>query len=61
MPITTEFILPPIPIRDFDWAAYRDPEGHIGRGATEAEAITDFLLAEGFDKVMALITRKENS
>ena len=42
----TEFVNPPIPIRDCDWAATYDGDepddnGHmlIGRGRTEAEAI----------------------
>ena len=39
--IITEYVYPSIPIRQFDWAAYRDPEGKIGRGRTEAEAIID--------------------
>jgi predicted RNase H-like HicB family nuclease len=38
-PIITENVYPPIPIRQFDWAAYRDPEGSVGWGKTEAEAI----------------------
>lgn len=46
-PITTEYVHPPIPLRQFDWAAYRDPEGLTGQGATEAEAIADLLEQEG--------------
>lgn len=42
MKITTVFVHPPIPARDADWAAYADPEGITGRGATEREAIDDF-------------------
>ena len=42
--IVTEFVYPPIPLRQFDWAAhYDDPEGHVGYGATEQEAIDDLL------------------
>ena len=44
MKIVTEFVYPPIPLRQFDWAAhYDDPEGYVGRGATEQEAINDLL------------------
>lgn len=45
-PIITNNIYPPIPIRQFDWVAYRDPEGWCGYGATEAEAIADLLALE---------------
>ena len=45
MKIRTEHVFPPIPIRDWDWAAWDDDtydgEGCIGRGATEQEAIED--------------------
>jgi hypothetical protein len=37
-------ILPPIPIRDFDWCAYWDGEeegGHYGYGKTKEEAVED--------------------
>jgi hypothetical protein len=47
--IVTHFEYPPIPIRRFDWAAYRDgyePGDPVGHGATESEAISDLLLAE---------------
>ncbi|MEJ7932541.1 hypothetical protein WG922_21405 [Ramlibacter sp. AN1015] len=37
--IHTAFVHPPIPVRDHDWQAYRDPEGFVGHGATEQEAI----------------------
>ena len=45
--IKTEFVYPPIPIRQFDWCAYDNnsydrPGSIIGHGATEAEAIADF-------------------
>lgn len=42
--IITNEICPPIPIRNFDWAAWYDGEeelGHYGYGKTEQEAITD--------------------
>ena len=42
--ITTRYIYPPIPDRQFDWCAYYDGEeerGHYGYGRTEEEAITD--------------------
>ena len=49
MKISTQFIYPPIPCRDFDWCAIDadsydgtedDPHrGQIGYGATEAEAV----------------------
>jgi len=40
----TEFVYPPIPLRDWDWSAVEDgyePGDPIGRGPTEAEAIID--------------------
>jgi len=41
--IVTEFIYPPIPIRNFDWVAYcdGDEEGPQGHGATEEAAIAE--------------------
>jgi len=42
--LITNHIYPPIPVRDFDWCAYRDGEeesGHCGWGKTQAEAIED--------------------
>lgn len=42
--IVTNFVYPPIPLRQFDWTAWRDGEeenGPTGFGATEAEAIAD--------------------
>ena len=42
--IITEFTYPPIPKRDWDWAAYLDgyePGDPVGHGASEAEAIAD--------------------
>ena len=47
--IKTQNICPPIPIRKFDWEAYREDwdEGWpIGYGETEQEAIRDLLLQE---------------
>ncbi len=42
--IVTEFVYPPIPLRQFDWVAhYDDPEGHTGTGVTEQDAINDLL------------------
>lgn len=48
MKIVTNFVHPPIPIRQFDWSAVDDNtydgEGcKIGYGATEQEAIDDLL------------------
>jgi hypothetical protein len=48
MKIRTAFVYPPIPFRGCDWVAVDDDtydgEGcPIGRGATEAEAISDLL------------------
>ncbi len=47
-PIQTTFLYPPIPLRWFDWCAYRDPEpGNLyGYGATEEAAIADLLEQE---------------
>jgi hypothetical protein len=43
-PIQTSYVYPPIPQRDFDWCAYRDPERlPYGWGRTEAEAIADLI------------------
>lgn len=45
-PIVTSHIYPPIPLRQFDWCAYRDgtaEDGNYGYGATEAEAIAALL------------------
>lgn len=42
--IICEFVNPPIPQRGEDWSAVRDgyePGNPIGRGRTEAEAISD--------------------
>lgn len=40
----TEYLFPPIPIREFDWAATLsgyEPGDPIGRGPTEEDAIAD--------------------
>jgi hypothetical protein len=45
-PIITVCECPPIPIRSFDWCAYRngrEEEGRYGWGATEEAAIADLL------------------
>ena len=42
--VQRENVFPPIPIREFDWAAYEkdyEPGRPVGYGATEAEAIVD--------------------
>ena len=42
--IVTHFVYPPIPVRNFDWAAVTDsyePGCPIGYGATEQDAIAD--------------------
>lgn len=44
--IITEYVYPPIPIRNFDWSAVTsdyEPGCPIGYGRTEAEAIADLL------------------
>lgn len=48
MKIRTEYVYPPIPIRDFDWSAvdddtYDGPGCPIGSGRTKQEAIDDLL------------------
>ena len=59
-PIITQYEFPPIPIRQFDWAAFRDgyepPDsdgvggGLVGRGRTEQEAVADLLEREAEDR-----------
>lgn len=47
--IITQCIKPPIPLRGYDWAAYREDydEGDIiGYGSTEQEAIDDLKTQE---------------
>jgi hypothetical protein len=44
--VVTSYVCPPIPTRSHDWCAHFDGEeeaGGYGYGATEAEAIADFL------------------
>lgn len=50
--INTSFVYPPIPLREFDWAATYDDydgaedsgnRGEIGYGRTEADAIADLV------------------
>jgi hypothetical protein len=44
--IVTHCVFPPIPVRDMDWIAYEDgheEDGRYGYGATEAEAIADYI------------------
>lgn len=45
--IKTRFVLPPIPLRQFDWCAWYDDEGeetgHYGYGMTEGNAVADLL------------------
>ena len=43
MKITTYYDPTPIPLRCFDWRAYYDPEGPIGYGRTELEALADLM------------------
>ena len=45
-PIHVEHVYPPIPERCCDYAAYRDPEGQVGRGATPFLAINDLIEQE---------------
>lgn len=40
--LTVECICPPIPDRRFDWVVFADPEGIVGRGETESEALANF-------------------
>jgi hypothetical protein len=51
--IVTSHVYPPVPVRNFDWAAWRDGEeerGRYGYGTTEAEAIADLLEMEADDE-----------
>lgn len=44
--IVTHHSYPPIPVRSFDWCAFYDgceEDGRYGYGATEAEAVADFI------------------
>jgi hypothetical protein len=40
--LNTQYVHPPIAVRDADWTAYEDPEGVVGRGATELAAVIDY-------------------
>jgi len=47
--IITRHVYPPIPLRSFDWCAYRDGQeelGGYGYGRTEQEAVADLLFQE---------------
>lgn len=53
--IVTHHMFPPVPFRSHDWCAFYDGEeeaGNYGYGATEAEAIKDFVenCQEGHDE-----------
>lgn len=52
--IITVHEYPPIPIRSFDWVAYRDgnEEGARGWGSTEAAAISDLEATEECDDAL---------
>lgn len=49
--IRTDYVYPPIPVRDMDWQAVRDDDEpnddghmrHVGHGRTEQAAIDDLL------------------
>lgn len=45
MKIITTYVHPPLPVRTSDWSAHYDgdEEGHVGWGATEADAVADLL------------------
>jgi hypothetical protein len=46
MNIKTEYVYPPIPMRNFDWQACMEgwePNDPIGVGATEEDAIADLM------------------
>jgi hypothetical protein len=50
--IITEYVHPPIPIRQWDWSAKRDGDdegGRVGYGATEQDAIDDLHNQEAED------------
>lgn len=53
MKITTHFVYPPIPLRNFDWMACRgdyEPGCRVGYGDTEQAAINDLLDQEYDDE-----------
>jgi hypothetical protein len=44
--IITKHVFPPVPVRQFDWAAVFDgyePGEHVGYGRTEQDAIADLV------------------
>ena len=48
--VKTNFVNPPIPIRQLDWAAWFDnfgEEGPCGHGKTEQEAIANLMATQG--------------
>jgi hypothetical protein len=52
--IITEYVHPPIPIRQFDWVAFREGDDNdedflMGYGATADKAIADLLELESED------------
>lgn len=47
--IIISFLNPPIPIRNYDYCAYRDPEGDVGFGRSEQEAINMLKELENID------------
>jgi hypothetical protein len=54
--IKTEFVNPPVSLRDYDWRAWFDGEeqrGQYGYGATEKEAIANLL--EQYDPTIGVI------
>lgn len=59
--ILTHFVYPPIPYRSFDWSAAFDgyePDGLIGYGQTELEAVKDLMgEAENHEQILALEKR----
>ena len=52
--IVTSYIHPPIPLRQYDWAAYEDEETEchqtVGYGETELDAIIDLLAQQLIEK-----------
>jgi hypothetical protein len=64
--IVTSNIYPPIPVRSFDWCAFFDGEeeaGGYGYGATEADAIEDFVEnhiddQDEYEAQLAAVTRE---
>lgn len=45
--IQVDYVYPPIPMREFDYCAYIDPEDHVkGEGRTATIAIYDFIVTQ---------------